>query len=255
MDLRIQRSVVSTLRSRRQSVESGPFVIGIDPETDSPFINYATPVPGAPITAADVTALVKAFGEAGRRPRLEYVTVTSPGLETLLLDAGFAVEERHDYLNCTPGSLIVPPAPDGFTLADPATDDDRAGLAAAQNEAFGGTPVAYPDQIKRFRRLQENGGVILAARTSGGDCAGGGQATVPSDGVSEIAGIAVRPAFRRRGVAGAVTAGITERLFSRGADFAWLEASGPDSWRVYERVGFSRAGNRLYISMPEPSLP
>ena len=31
---------------------------------------------------------------------------------------------------------------------------------------------------------------------------------------------------------------------------AWLEASGPDSWRIYERIGYRPTGKRLYISQP-----
>ena len=84
--------------------------------------------------------------------------------------------------------------------------------------------------------------------TEDGTCAGGGQANPVADGVSEISGIAVRERFRRRGLGAAITAAITRRLFGAGADLPWLEASGEDSWRVYERVGFRPQGHRLYIS-------
>src|SRR5690349_19575568 len=103
MDLRIQRSVVANLRNRPNAAETGPFVLGLDFSTDSPHINYATPVPGAEITAEDVAGLVKAFGT--QPPRLEYVVSCAPTLEALLLDAGFAVESRNEYLICTPSTL------------------------------------------------------------------------------------------------------------------------------------------------------
>ncbi|MBM0259860.1 GNAT family N-acetyltransferase, partial [Micromonospora sp. 4G55] len=67
--------------------------------------------------------------------------------------------------------------------------------------------------------------------------------------VSEVAGIAVRSPYRRQGLAGAITAAITRRLFTTGVEIAWLEASGEKSWRVYERVGYRPAGQRLYIAM------
>src|SRR5690242_14043970 len=98
MDLRIQNAVVANLRTRPDAVETGPFVLGLDHGTDSPYINYATPLPGASITPADVADLVTAFGD--RKPRLEYVTSCAPDLEKLLLDAGFAVEARNEYLVC-----------------------------------------------------------------------------------------------------------------------------------------------------------
>nr|WP_318273126.1 GNAT family N-acetyltransferase [Micromonospora provocatoris] len=70
-----------------------------------------------------------------------------------------------------------------------------------------------------------------------------------SGAVSEVAGIAVRAPCRRRGLASAITADVTRRLFEAGAEVAWLEAGGEDSWRVYERVGYRPGGQRLYIAM------
>ncbi|MDI6103546.1 GNAT family N-acetyltransferase [Actinoplanes sp. NEAU-A12] len=248
MDLRIQRSVVSNLRNRPKALEIGPFVAGLDPDTDSPFINYASPIPGAPITAADVDALVDAFIGAGRKPRLEYVTSCVPELEDLLLAAGFTIEARHQYLICTPQTVAAQPVPEGLILVEPTTDPDRAALTAAANEAFGEAPEASEADIARVRRNQERGGVVLAAFTPTGECAGAGQAMPPSDRLSEVGGIGVRPPFRRRGLAAAITAGVTQGIFDLGVEFAWLEASGDDSWRVYERVGYVPAGHRLYIS-------
>ncbi|WP_229072406.1 GNAT family N-acetyltransferase [Actinoplanes sp. DH11] len=247
MDLRIQRSVVSHLGNRPQVVEIGPFVAGLDPDTDSPFINYATPLPGVPITAADVTALVRAFDRAGRKPRLEYVTNCSPELEDLLLSAGFTVEARQEYLVCTAERLVASPVHPDVDLEEPGTDRDRAALVEATNEAFGEAPQASEADVARVRRNQERRGVALAALIDRG-CAGGGQAMPPHDGVSEVAGIGVREPFRGRGVGQAITAGITARLFARGVEIAWLEAGGEDSWRVYERVGYRPSGQRLYIS-------
>jgi len=87
------------------------------------------------------------------------------------------------------------------------------------------------------------------ALVNDGTCAGGGQAVPPNDAVSEVAGIAVRTPYRRRGLAGAITAEVTRRLFATGVQIAWLEASGAESGRVYERVGYRSAGQRLYIAL------
>ncbi|GAA3273896.1 GNAT family N-acetyltransferase [Dactylosporangium vinaceum] len=246
MDLRIQRAVVANLSTRPNAVETGPFVLGLDHGTDSPHINYATPVPGAEITAADVDALVAAFG--GRPPRLEYVTTCAPTLERLLLDAGFAVEARNEYLVCTPATFIAQPVPAGFELFVPDTDAEIAGVIGVQHEAFGSPGAASPADVDRQRRARDRGAVFTGARTADGRYAGGGGTVVPSDGICEIAGIAVAAPHRRRGLAGAITAAVTERLFERGIEVAWLEAGGDDSWRVYERVGFRPAGQRLYIA-------
>ncbi|GGM29361.1 GNAT family N-acetyltransferase [Dactylosporangium sucinum] len=248
MDVRVQRSVIANLSLRPKAIEVGPFVIGWDPTTDSRFINYATPQLDAVVTTADVTALVAAFRDIGRVPRLEYVASCAPDLEQQLIDAGFSVEARHDYLVCFPDSLSAPATPDGFEFAEPATDEQRASAVTVQNEAFGADPVATLADVARVRRMQDNGGVVMLVRSNDGVCVATGQATAPRAGVSEVAGIAVGKAFRRRGVAGALTAAITGQLFTTGVDLAWLEASGKESWRVYERVGYVPTGKRLYIA-------
>jgi ribosomal protein S18 acetylase RimI-like enzyme len=249
MDVRVQRSVVANLSNRPAPVDVGPFVIGLDPTTTSPNINYATPRPGAAITAADVTALVAAFRAADRKPRLEYVTSCAPGLETSLAAAGFIVEARHTYLLCVPDTLTAPPMLDHVDLREPVTDVQCAALIGAQNEAFGGNPVASEADVSRLRRMRGAGGVAVMAVTDDGTCAGGGQAVPPNDAVSEVAGIAVRTPYRRRGLAGAITAEVTRMLFSAGVEVAWLEPSGEESWRVYERVGYRPAGQRLYVAL------
>ncbi len=250
VDARIQQSVLSNLSSRPAPIESGPFVIGFDPSTPNPGINYATPRPGAAISAADVTALVRAVEIANRQPRLEYVTSSAPGLEALLVAAGFTVEARHEYLTCRPDTLAPPPAPAGFALREPADDAERLAMVTAQHEAFGG-PAPRDADVERMSRLQSRGGVaVMAVAGDDGTCAGGGQAVPPHDGVSEVAGIAIRPEYRRRGLASAVTATVTTHLFEAGTEIAWLEASGTDSRRIYERIGYRTTGNRLYISHP-----
>lgn len=249
MDIRIQQSVVANLSHRPAPVDVGPFVIGLDPTTTSPHINYATPRPGAAITAADVTALVAAFRAADRQPRLEYVTSCTPDLEALLATAGFTVEARHTYLLCLPNTLQTPPTLDHLGLHEPGTDVQRAALINAQNHAFGDDSVASEADVARLRHQQNTGGVAVMAVTDDGTCAGGGQAVPPTDAVSEVGGIAVRSPYRRQGLAGAITAEITRRLFTTGADVAWLEASGADSWRVYERAGYRAAGQRLYTAL------
>lgn len=249
VDLRIQQSVVTNLSRRPAAVESGPFILGFDPATDSPDINYATPRPGTEITASDVESLVSAFRSASRRPRLEYVVNCAPGLEELLLAAGFTVEERHEFLTCSPESFVSPPPVDGFLVRQPENRAERAAMVAAQGEAFGDAFEVSDADVDRLETLRQRGGFEMAAFTSDGTCAGAGQAVPPGGGVSEIAGIAVRAPYRRRGLGGAITAALSRQIFESGADLAWLEASGDDSWRVYERVGFRATGRRLYIRL------
>ncbi|WP_222709677.1 hypothetical protein [Microbispora sp. CSR-4] len=65
----VQNFAVANLRRRPEAVEIGGFVLGVDPGTTSPYINYATPLPGARPGARDVAALIGAFRERGLKPR------------------------------------------------------------------------------------------------------------------------------------------------------------------------------------------
>lgn len=196
-----------------------------------------------------MAVLVAAFRSIGRLPRLEYVTSCAPDLERHLLDAGFIVEARNEYLTCSPATLRTPPDPAGVEIGEPTTDEERAGVVTAQNAAFGSERVAGPDDIARIRRAQRDGGVLVYARDLDGAYIGGGLASAPAVGLSEVTGIAVREPYRRRGIAGVLTALVTRRVFEAGAVGAWLEASGEDSWRVYERIGYAPTGRRLYIAL------
>ena len=72
MGINVQNFAVANLRRRPVVVEVGGFVAGFDPETTSPYINYATPLPGAEPSGRDVAALIAAFRERGLKPRLEF---------------------------------------------------------------------------------------------------------------------------------------------------------------------------------------
>jgi hypothetical protein len=47
MDAQVQDFTVARVRRRPSVVETGGFVVGIDPADASPYVNYATPLPGS----------------------------------------------------------------------------------------------------------------------------------------------------------------------------------------------------------------
>ncbi len=73
----------------------------------------------------------------------------------------------------------------------------------------------------------------------------------PEAGASELTSIGVRPVFRRRGIAAAMTSWLAERMPDRGADLVYLTAAGEAEARIYARVGFERIGEALYVSLPD----
>lgn len=250
MDMQVQSFAVASLRRRPEFVETAGFVVGFYPGTDSPYLNFATPLPGAEPTARDVAALIGVFRERGLLPRLEFAPEAAPGVEPALRAAGFGTEAVHEYLVCTPATLSVPPPVEGRPVETPATDEEYAALDAALSEAFGGAFAASAEGAARLRRLQETGGAVRLVRAPEGGCAGGASCSPPAEDTAELAGVGTRPAHRGRGIAAAVTAAVAEAVFARGAGSVWLEFSGDGSRRVYERIGFRPTGTRLYLSLP-----
>ncbi|MCX5400868.1 GNAT family N-acetyltransferase [Streptomyces sp. NBC_00102] len=258
MDTNVQNFAVANLRRRPDVVETGGFVAGFDPATPSPFINYATPLPGARPTGDDVRSLIEAFRVRGLLPRLEYAPEAAPDVEAALRTAGFTVEETHTYLVCTPATLIPSPVPDAggtdeerpaLLVRTPESDEEYAAVDAALSESFEGVHVSSAQGVARLRRTQESGGGVRFVRAPDGTCAGAASCSAPAVGTAELAGVGTRPAFRGRGIAGAVTGALTGSMFDRGAESVWLEFSGEGSRRVYERLGYRPQGTRLYMRL------
>jgi predicted GNAT family acetyltransferase len=70
----------------------------------------------------------------------------------------------------------------------------------------------------------------------------GGGGHHPRGEVSEIVGVAVLPAYRRRGVAAALASLLAGDALDSGATTVFCSAESDDVARVYERVGFERVG-------------
>ncbi|MFJ9821851.1 hypothetical protein ACIRU3_42755 [Streptomyces sp. NPDC101151] len=64
----VQSFAVANLLRRPAAVEVAGFVAGFDPTTTSPYVNYATPVPGTEPTARDIDSLIEAFRDTPRSP-------------------------------------------------------------------------------------------------------------------------------------------------------------------------------------------
>ncbi|MGC0333975.1 RimJ/RimL family protein N-acetyltransferase [Streptomyces sp. SAI-170] len=255
MDIQVQRFAVTNLRRRPVVIETGGFVAGLSPDTDNPYLNYATPLPGAEPTGKDVAALIGIFRERGLLPRLEFAPQAAPAVAPALRAAGFGIEAVHEYLLCTPRTLTAPQPDDALRVETPTTDEEYAALDAAISEAFGDVFPASAEGAARLRRTQQHGGAVRFVRDPQGGCAGGASCSPPAEDTAELSGVGTRPTHRGRGIATAVTAALTEAMFTRGAGSVWLEYSGEGSRRVYERAGYRPQGTRLYVSLPRTQQP
>jgi ribosomal protein S18 acetylase RimI-like enzyme len=246
---RIQSYLRASASRVRETERIGPLLATFDRESDSPFLSYAVPDDGAVPSPSEVDLLISAYQRRGRTPRMEYLTAAAPGVEAALVAGGFAVEGRLAVMVCTPGQLNDLPAPDGIELILPRSDDEVLGLVTAQGEAYGGFLSGPAEDAARMRRNLAAGGIAVLARgIVTGAAAGGGICSVPEDGITEIASVGVRPAFRRRGIAGAVVARLAREAFEAGVGLPFLTPESDAEERIYARTGFVRVSEMLHIS-------
>ena len=252
MSSRIQQHARARALGSADHVRSGPFVLRHDRGWDSPFANYAIPDDGAAPTAGDVAALVGAFRERERLPRLEYLPSCAPLVEPALLAAGFTVENRAAVMACAAEALGAPDTPSGVVLREPADEGEFLEAALVQCVGYGGS-ADDADAVKggtaRLHATADGGGFAAVAATAQGTVVGVGICTAPLDGLSELAGLAVASAFRRRGVAAALSAHLTAMALAGGCALVWLEPGDPDIQRIYARIGYRVVDEKLNISL------
>lgn len=247
-DLADAAAVQAFLRARaRNGDQVGPFSILFSPGDRGPYANYAIPADAALPTPAEIVALEEAFRTRKRTPRLEYVPAAAPALEPALLAAGFEVELRPPLMTRRRGVASPQPDLEGFDLP---FIEDPARLAQAMTvaaEAFGGQAS---DAQWLTSTVARGGRVLLAHDRASGEPAGTGAIIRPLDGVTEMVGIAVRPAYRRRGLAQAMTTALADAAFDAGCDLVFLSAAGEAQSEIYARAGFRRRAPMLFISKP-----
>ena len=246
---RIQAYLRASAGRVRETERIGPFLATFDRESDNPYLSYAVPDEGAAPSSSEVDDLVAAYRRRGRTPRLEYLAVVAPAVEAALTTGGFAIEGRLAVMTCTLDSLVDLPAPEGIELVMPRSDDEVVGLVTAQGEAYGGFLSGPTEDAARMRRNLAAGGIaVLARAVANGEAAGGGICSAPEDGITEIASVGVRPAFRRRGIAGAVVARLTRDAFATGVTLPFLTPESEAEERIYARAGYSRVSEVVHIS-------
>jgi GNAT superfamily N-acetyltransferase len=255
LDLQLQQYLRGAAAQGRDVERVGPFTATFDPRSANPYLSYAIPDDGARPSAEDVAALIAAYRRRERMPRLEYLPAAAPSVEAVLLAGGFEVEARLPGMTCVARDAVALDAPDGIAIEVPQADADWRAMSAAQHAAFGVADEAAADagEIARQRERLAAGGLALLARdVATGAVVGGGVATVPGDGVTEIAGIGVLESHRRRGIAGAITARLARDAIAAGTTTLWLTPGDDGAHRVYARAGFADTTVVLHASAPAP---
>jgi len=245
------RTLQAFLRTSAQRgrivLRAAPFTVTIDAGDALRYLNYAIPDDEAEPDRAAVAGLRDAFRAHERLPRLEWVEEAAPAVAPVLAASGMVQELRTPLMACAPAELVAPDGSlDGLRVA-PTGDGDLRDTATVQWVAFGREPppADQPPPDPRHR----GGGAVLA-RVDGVPAATASWTAVV-DGVSEVAGVATAEPFRRRGLAGVVTAAAARAAFGAGARLCVLSPGGDEAQRVYARAGFRGAATMLHWSDPD----
>lgn len=253
---RIQSYLRHSAQQQYEAVAVPPFTLFIHRTDNLRFFNYA--IPDEPITGdvqAALLALCARYTARNRQPRFEFIEEYTPTLVPALEAAGFVAEGRYPMMVCTPETLIPPPIVADLTLALLAPDasaEDARSFMMTQRQGFEptNTETVTEQEIAEFLdRLAINGYVL--GRLAG-EAVGAAVFTVPYAGVTELAGIATLSAYRRQGIASALTAYATQSAFARGVEIACLSAGDEQASRVYARLGFRPMATMLAYSVPAP---
>ncbi len=232
----------------RDTEQVGTFLATFTHDNANPYLNYAIPNDGAVPMPDEVEALIAAYRRHERKTRLEYIAELAPQVEPALLAQGFTVEGRLPLMIYTPDDAPTVRQVKGIELIAPQSDSEILDTLRAQHEAYG-EPAPTEAIIPRWRKFLAAGGIMVFARDiATGAPAGGGVCDAPFGQTTELAGIGVREAYRRRGIAAAMTAWLAAQARAAGTTTVFLMAAGEAEARIYERVGFTDIGQVLHIA-------
>ena len=232
----------------------GPFTLFVNEGAGWPY--YARPSLGATLfNSEDVARVRDRQRPLGVPEAFEWVAETSPGVRAAAVAAGLVVVD-HPLMNLPSAAARRVPPPAGFELRLVTPDDDLARCNAVARIAFGepGTAVGTAGEAELSRaasgeqtdlsitreRLGSGRTVTAVVLHKGTPVAVGSHQ--PVGAVSEVVGVGTLPAFRRRGLAAALTSLLVEDAHRRGATTVFLSAGDALVARIYEQVGFQLLG-------------
>lgn len=187
----------------------------------------------------------------------EWIEELSPWMSAAMTSAGIAIE-AHPLMVLGPDIVPAVPSLPGVELSFASADDEdlprvlavgtvafeslgtetgEAGLAELEAAAALHNPATL---VLERQRLRSGATAQAVARIDGVPVAIG--AVLPFGEVANVVGVATLPAFRRRGLAQAISALLIRRAQGRGSRVVFLSAMSEDVARMYASVGFQRVG-------------
>lgn len=238
----IQASQIAAASRGRNVIETPSFVVLLNEQSDLPWFNYAIPI-SEDFSEIAIEQMIDAFVLAKRTPRLEYLPELWPGLSVALLRRGFSVQAQLPLMVCT-GQTYRAPGVSGIEVRLLTPADDFLPYLTVGSEAFGEVPVAIDERAQRHKTQVEQGVLRCAVAYSKGQAVSVA-CTMPALGAAELAGVATKVEFRRKGYGSAVSAFLIEHEFSRTPEIViWLSAGDDSAKAVYEGLGFQSVGEQ-----------
>jgi ribosomal protein S18 acetylase RimI-like enzyme len=241
-------------RASATTEQVGPFTLFLRADEDS-YPYYARPRLGLlaseELTADEVRRVRERQREVGAPETFEWVHETTPNLLPVAREAGLAVQECPLLVLAESLPPSRPVAADVSVLG--ADSDLLPAALAAVSAGFAGTDtvaVRSESTVARWRRRIDAGLVATAVAVDEDGTVVGGGSHVPRGSTTELAGIAVLPRARGRGVGEALTRVLVDDAAARAVDTVFLSARDDAVARVYERVGFRRVGTAC-LAEPE----
>jgi GNAT superfamily N-acetyltransferase len=240
----IQSYLRENARGQYENVPVPPFTLFFHPSDPFPYFSYAIPdFPCGGDLGPALNTLVGEFRRRGRIPRFEFLERFAPDLPAALQAAGFTATARQWSMLCTPGTLHSAPEVAGLdlvTLHPESPSEDIFDFLLTQRQGFDPANEIPPaeEEIRQARVDFLVGGWRAYLARLAGEPAGVGIFGRIIGGVTEVAGIATRVKFRRRGIASYLTAHLTGEAFRAGAITACLTAEDERAGRIYARVGY-----------------
>jgi ribosomal protein S18 acetylase RimI-like enzyme len=262
--LRLETYYDAVPRGRADVEEIGPFTLFVA-RFGWPY--YARPQLGGrtPVSVDDVRRVIDRQHELAVPHAFEWVDETTPGLEAVALQAGLHVER------CPLLVLVGEPRGEAGTarMLGPGESRDLALSRAAISVGFetGGTASGSAGVEARDAALGTGFAVVddeTERRLGAGEIRAaacyaseqpdlgpvGGGSHSPVGEVTEVAGVGVLPAFRRRGLAAAVTYVLARDAMDHGVTTVFCSAQTEDVARIYGRIGFQRVATACIASLP-----
>lgn len=257
---RLERYYDAVPRSEAHVEDFGTLTLFVRDRPGHPY--YARPTLGrpGPVPGEDVRAVLRRQQELGVPRSIEWVHETTPSLAAAAAADGMTVRPHplmvHTGARPTDQSvgssdahvlgaddplLTSALAAADLAFAEPGTARGTAGRPELDERAV---QVSTDGSVPRMADRIRSGHGVIAAVTVDGLAVCSGQHN-PVGTTTEIVGVATTPAYRRRGLAAAVTRALVDDAYAHGVTTVFLSADDDAVARVYARLGFEPVGTAM----------